>query len=332
MVMNLYNFYGEQAERQLRKQKENESIRTVGIAAGLAIIAYVLIQNILSTLLFLTPLGELYFNNSTVQSIVTIFFTLFGIVIPFGACGFYLEKKLNTEVFNFGKPVDAPLMVLAIPLGFFVCLVGNYVTTYFVNIVGLAGITLTSPEFSTPTDLSGRIVYAIAISAVPALAEEFAMRGAVLQPLRRYGDRFAILASSIVFAVLHGNLVQAPFALIAGIGIGYAVCITNSIWTGVIIHFCNNLYAVLTEFMLADIADEASFNAIYNITTIVLFAVSVIGSVFFVIIKKNRKIMPSFTVATEGEKLKSFVSNIPMVIALIIMFLLTLQYIDIEWM
>ena len=88
--------------------------------------------------------------------------------------------------------------------------------------------------------IPGRIIYALSVAVVAPLVEEFAMRGVVMQPLKKYGRWFAIIASSLVFGVLHGNFIQAPFALIAGIGIGYAVCVTDSIWTGVLIHFCNN--------------------------------------------------------------------------------------------
>ena len=216
-------------------------------------------------------------------------------------------------------------MVFAVPLGFFVCLAGNYISSIFVNIMSDIGFSLSSPDFDVPSDIPGRIVYLVSIAVVPALVEEFAIRGAVLQPLRRYGDKFAIIASAIIFAVLHGNLIQAPFALIAGIALGYAVCITNSIWTGVLIHFCNNLYSVIIEFLIEDIADEQLLNRIYIITMIALYAVSILGSVIFVIVKGKRKLMPSFTLISDGQKMKSFLINLPMVIAILIMLKITAQ-------
>ena len=200
-----------------------------------------------------------------------------------------------------------------------------YISSIFVNIMSDIGFNLSSPDFDVPSDIPGRIVYLVSIAVVPALVEEFAIRGAVLQPLRRYGDKFAIIASAIIFAVLHGNLIQAPFALIAGIALGYAVCITNSIWTGVLIHFCNNLYSVIIEFLIEDIADEQLLNRIYIIVTIALYAVSILGSVIFVIVKGKRKLMPSFTLIPEGQKMKSFLINLPMVIAILIMLKITAE-------
>ena len=129
--------------------------------------------------------------------------------------------------------------------------------------------------------------------------------------------------------MLHGNLIQAPFALIAGIGIGYAVCITNSVWTGVLIHFCNNLYSVIVEFMVADIENEDILNVVYIVTTVILYALSILGSVIFVYIKNKRKVLPSFTVLTEGRKMKAFIFTIPMIIALLIMLSITKDFVSI---
>lgn len=324
---NLYNFYDPDSSIYVRKEEEKKSIKRIGRAAGACVIAYVLIQNIISILVYLSPIGEIYENDLSMQSVVSIFLSVLGIVVPFGIGGYFLSRGKNTPAVEFNKPVSIPLMLSAASLGFFVCLAGNYVTGIFVNFMDNAGVTLSAPDYSPPTDIAGRIIYAISISVVPALAEEFAVRGVVLQPLRRYGDRFAILASALLFAIMHGNLIQAPFALIAGIGLGYAVCITNSIWTGVLIHFCNNLYSVIIEFLSADIGNDAEFNRVYIVMTIALYAVSIAGSVLFVIIKKQRKLMPSFTAVTEKEKMKAFILTLPMIIALLMMISITSNYV-----
>lgn len=322
-------FYSTPSELYLQERKEKREIRILGSIAGLCVIGYVIIQNILSEILYATPLAEYYENDAAFSSVVTIFFSLFGMLVPFGIGGYFLGKRSKTNVFNFEKPVSIPLMLAAVPFGFFICLVGNYVTSWFVTYMDMIGIELSSPDYAVPSDTGGRIIYAISIAVVPALVEEFAIRGAVLQPLRKYGDRFAILASALLFAVLHGNLIQAPFALIAGIGIGYAVCITNSIWTGVLIHFCNNFYSVITEFMIEDITDEAALNQVYMIMTVTLYIISILGSVVFVLLKNRRKLMPSFTALRDRSKLFAYVTNIPMAIAIIIMFLITLLFISI---
>lgn len=324
----LYNFYDAENSVYVRKENEKKQIKRIGIAAGLSIVAYVVIQNVLSVVILLSPLGEIYESDPAMQSVVSIFLSVFGIALPFGIAGYFLNKERNTPVVDFRGPVSTPLMIAATGFGLFVCLVGNYVTSIFVNFMDELGILLTAPDYSLPSDFAGRIIYAVSIAVVPALVEEFAIRGVMLQSMRRYGDKFAIIASALLFAVMHGNLIQAPFALIAGVGIGYAVCITNSIRTGILIHFVNNLYSVILEFLVADIKDENTLNTVYLTMTVVLYVVSILASVLFFIMKKQRKLVPSFTLINEKEKMKAFILTIPMIIALLLMINVTSNFVD----
>lgn len=325
----MYDCYDYPQNLYDKEYNEKNGIKRISIVAGFCIIGYVLIQNFLSIILVASPLYKVYMSDPTMQSVINILFSIFGLLLPFVFGGISISRKTGKTDFGFNRPVSNPLMLSAVPLGFFICLAGNYITSIFVNAMDSVGVSLTAPEFSVPDDFSGRLIYAVSIAVVPALVEEFAIRGVIMQPLRRYGDKFAILASAIFFAVLHGNLIQAPFALIAGIGIGYAVCITNSVWTGVLIHFCNNLYSVIVEFMVADIENEDILNVVYIVTTVILYALSILGSVIFVYIKNKRKVLPSFTVLTEGRKMKAFIFTIPMIIALLIMLSITKDFVSI---
>lgn len=324
----LYNFYDAENSVYIRKENEKKKIKRIGIAAGLSIIAYVAIQNIISFLVYFSPLGEIYDKDLSMQCVVSIFLSVLGIALPFGSAGYFLNKGKDTPVVDFRGPVSTPLMIAATGFGFFVCLAGNYVTSLFVSFMDELGILLSAPEYSPPTDFAGRIIYVVSIAVVPALVEEFAVRGVMLQSMRKYGDKFAIIASALIFAVMHGNLIQAPFALIAGVGIGYAVCITNSIRTGILIHFVNNLYSVIVEFLVADIQNEDTLNTVYLTVTVILYAVSILASVLFFIMKKQRKFVPSFTVINEKEKMKAFILTLPMIIALLIMISITSNYIE----
>ena len=321
-----------QEENYLRKKYEKKNIRRVSNAAGLSVIGFIIIQFTVSVVLIFPPLSTLYFENLAFQSAVNVFLSAFGMLIPFALAGIYLEKKTYTDVFKFNKPVSVPLMLSAVPFGFLVCLIGNYLTNLFVSAMDSIGVTLTSPEFETPSGIPGRIIYAVSVAVVPPLVEEFALRGTVMQPLRKHGRWFAIVASALVFGVLHGNFIQAPFAIIAGIGIGYAVCVTDSIWTGVLIHFCNNFYAVITEFMIADIPDEARLNKVYYTVRIVLYAVSIAGTVAFILIRRKHSQPKVKTVRSGFKKTLIFVGTVPMIFALLIMFIMTLDYISFDFL
>ncbi len=98
---------------------------------------------------------------------------------------------------------------------------------------------------ATPLELVLNLLY---IAALPALIEEFCFRGVALGLLRSYGDRFAILVSAALFALLHGKFIQIPFAFALGLVLAYATVRTGSIWPAVITHFCNNAMSVLLDY------------------------------------------------------------------------------------
>ena len=318
----------DQAQLLIRKIKERKRIRFIGSVAGASVVLYVVLQNVLSLPVSMEPIYSVYFNSPEFRCLVSIIMSVIGLLVPFALGGYILHKRKMLTTLQFERPNSFPLMFSVVPFGFLICLAGNYITSVFVELSKISGIILTSPEYTVPETLAGRILYAVSVAVVPALVEEFAIRGVVMQPLRRYGDKFAIVVSAVVFGILHGNLVQAPFAFIAGIGIGYAVCITNSVWTGVLIHFCNNFYSVAVEFLVADVTDEAMLNALWNISQVMLYAICIIGSVIFAIVRGRRKLEGAQIQLDTNSKLSAYFVNVPMIFAIIIMLYITAQYVQ----
>ncbi|MBR4868595.1 MAG: CPBP family intramembrane metalloprotease [Clostridia bacterium] len=97
----------------------------------------------------------------------------------------------------------------------------------------------------TPYELIVELLY---ICVVPAIVEELAFRGVVLQILRKYGDGFAIVVSALLFGLFHGNVVQLPFAIGLGIVAGYITVRTNSMLPAMILHFCNNAMSCFVSY------------------------------------------------------------------------------------
>ena len=64
------------------------------------------------------------------------------------------------------------------------------------------------------------------------LAEELLFRKALLDRLKPYGEGFAILASALLFALVHGNLFQMLYAFAVGGFFGYVALRTGGVrWT-----------------------------------------------------------------------------------------------------
>lgn len=84
-------------------------------------------------------------------------------------------------------------------------------------------------------------VYAVILAPV---IEEILFRGYLLGGLRRYGDRFAVIVSAVLFALMHGNLSQFLSALCIGLVLGCARVRYGSLLLCMTAHAGNNLLAL----------------------------------------------------------------------------------------
>lgn len=94
---------------------------------------------------------------------------------------------------------------------------------------------------SGSTDTVSMFLYA---SLLAPIGEEILFRGYVLRSLRPYGKRFAVFGSALLFGLFHGNLLQTPYAILAGLILGY-LTVEYSIRWAILLHIFNNL--VLAE-------------------------------------------------------------------------------------
>ena len=94
------------------------------------------------------------------------------------------------------------------------------------------------------SDLTGiaGLLFGLFFSAVlPGLCEEVTHRGMLLNGLRnKVGLRRALIISSVMFGLMHLNVVQFFYATCLGFIMGVMVIATRSIWPAVIMHFTNN--------------------------------------------------------------------------------------------
>lgn len=72
------------------------------------------------------------------------------------------------------------------------------------------------------------------------VVEEILFRGLVMRGLERYGKWFAIVASSVLFGLFHGNPAQSPYAFAVGLVMGYVAMEYNLLWA-MVMHMINNL-------------------------------------------------------------------------------------------
>jgi membrane protease YdiL (CAAX protease family) len=77
------------------------------------------------------------------------------------------------------------------------------------------------------------------IVLIGPIFEELIFRGAIFGALRRYGNNFAILFSSLLFGFYHMLILQIPFAFVIGLLLGY-VASRWSLRASIVLHIIVN--------------------------------------------------------------------------------------------
>lgn len=181
------------------------------------------------------------------------------------------------------KKVQSGTLFKVVLVALAVSLLANYITDMLLNNLSFFGYeNHLEMEYQTYTPLEN-LFYIFSVAVMPALVEEFMFRGILLHKLRKYGDGFAVLCSSLIFGLIHGNLVQIPFAFIVGLALGFIVIKTGSIIPSMIVHFIVNCSSVLITIMNNQI-NENVLDIIY-----ILFLLAVIIGAIFSAVSLGRK-------------------------------------------
>lgn len=238
---NKRRFYMEKA------RMEKKEIRHLGNVFGIVMSAFILLQLVCVFLLKIFGLEEIYNNSALFQTCFSIVVVdLICIVIPFGLMAYLNRKKYTTDVIP-TKKVSGKTMYLWVTFGMFCCVASNYIVGIVVSFFQALGHDPFQYETPEPDSFVTSIAIAIGTAVMPALCEEFAMRCCGLGLLRKYGKAFGVVAVSIVFGLMHANLIQFVFATLVGLILGYVTVKTGSVVPAVLIHLLNNSMSVVSS-------------------------------------------------------------------------------------
>ncbi len=300
-----------------KKQKEKADLKKVGFYTGVAILLNILVQNVLTVLLAAFDLTDKYLNDGVFAAGFDILFTVLALLVPFALVGRKMNAYSGAErVFYLGAPYryrDLPSAVLA---GVGCCMGANIITNYISAIFNNFGYEPSDLEFNLPDGIGGFLLSLVRMAVVAGIVEEIAMRGYVLGNLRFYGDGFAIAMSSVVFAVIHGNFSQMPFALVSAFGLGYFSVKTGTMWTGVIIHMLNNAISVIF-FYVPELVGEEDLLWLQALVIYGLIAVGIFCAVRFSSKTRDIPLNEGRSLLTTGEKLKAYFCSVPMILSLV---------------
>lgn len=322
MPNNFFNaqYLEEQRKKLMERRKHEKVIRSLGTSTGFTLLILLGISFIFSLLIITPPFSDLYKNNLTFASAFGIFYSVASVGGAFfiGSKIFKSQNLFKNAPYN--APKDKTKTLLLVLVGFGGCLLANYVTVFLRAFGEGLGIYSSYTALEDPSSTLDIIMIFIGSSLIPPLIEEFALRGVIMQSLRRYGNVFAIITSAFVFGLFHGNAVQMPFAFLCGLFIGYAVIATESLWTGIIIHGLMNGMSAISS-ALVYYFDEYISNTFFYVASAVGIILGIISVILYLTKYKTDNILKDngdFNDLTLGERFVKFNTSPVMIIAIIL--------------
>ncbi|MGN0558055.1 MAG: lysostaphin resistance A-like protein [Acutalibacteraceae bacterium] len=273
----------------IQKQYDKSRLRWESNKIGFLIVIALVAANILAIAMQILEIivsGNVA-TESTRLSASMEFASIFVMTAAFFVCPLIFCKisKIDLNSVLPFKRVKVSELTAFIFIGLAVCTLSNYACDIIIKEFGLFGIS-NNIDFSQASDDIGMNIIALLSTAVePPLAEEFLFRGVILGVLRRYGDGFAVLMSSILFGLMHGNFVQIPFAFIVGLILSFVTVRANSLLPAILIHFFNNFLAVFYDILDYN-TNGTTANFIYFMITIATVAIALLA--VFLLCKNKR--------------------------------------------
>ena len=128
-----------------------------------------------------------YLNDPTIVQVIQICVSSIAFIFPFIIYSKMMGERMS-EISSFNKPKEKKLVFPLVLMGLGVCGFSNAVVSGAGAILQNFGFNYEMTRTENPTNVFGIILSFVATAITPALVEEFAMRGAVMGSLRKYGD------------------------------------------------------------------------------------------------------------------------------------------------
>lgn len=214
-------------------------IMTVVVTVTMLVIV---LTDLFTQLPYLTDPDEMmtYMMDGVAQAASSGWGYLIAIVI--GLAGILLWKKprfFRQEILKKGRPMGVGTFFLILSLFMSAQLASQLGIVIMDGLFGFLGKSVS--EFmqtaGVSTDSLSMLLY---VGLGAPIFEEILFRGILMRSLEPYGKKMAIFVSALLFGFYHGNPVQAPYAALVGMVLGYVAMEHNIIWA-MVLHMFNNL-------------------------------------------------------------------------------------------
>ncbi|MBQ3140814.1 MAG: CPBP family intramembrane metalloprotease [Clostridia bacterium] len=296
-VKRFYHRLPEDMDLQLQKQWSRYFLKRDASVCALGVLLITAMQLVCSPLVGLleSALMSVGAYNQVVEQCISSLFYIAYMGLPFTVVALVSQRKLP-ELVHASRPKKYTFLPMLL-IGLGVVPVLQYAAAGLDWALELVALDTYQPvldqAFAPVSDPAAMAVQYFQTAVLAAFFEEFAFRGVMLQMLRRYGDGFAVVCSAILFGVMHGNTYQIPYTILFGLVMGAVVVWTDSIWTGVALHFGNNFVAFLITFITQDMSNDTA-NLVAGCIWAATFALGIVGAII-ALVRRAKGTLPRLT-------------------------------------
>ncbi len=183
--------------------------------------------------------------------------------------------------------------------------VSMFVQILITNVTGYSGMSEDSAAaIGFSSDMIANIILALYMVIIAPITEELHCRGFVMNILSPVNTKFALIASSLLFGIMHGNFNQIFNGFILGLLLGYIAMKSGSLKYSIIAHMVANANAMFCSYfyeykIFSELGGKAA-DMYEMIHFAVLMVIGIIALVLFM--RKNGKI-------TNEDRLTSYTAD-----------------------
>ena len=286
---------------ELGDSEENKKIVTkTAIVFAIAGLLYQGSQLLLAFLLgkFAPEITEKYGSNLTMLLILA---TDLLVLLP----AFFLLSKNIPAVKSKPSKIKPETFVVSLFICYFAAILGSMVGSRLSYFITGDNTSLLAQALGGGSTLLRLLVAGI----VAPICEELVFRKLLIDRFSRFGNRFAVIASGIMFGLFHLNLQQFFYAMILGFIFGYIYVKTRNILHSIILHIIfNSFSSVVILWAMEGYGTDRIKTMIYNLAIVLEFAFAMIGCVLWVIYKSQKKIKVTENAVEPGKVSYAFVN------------------------
>lgn len=193
--------------------------------------------------------------------------------------------------------------------------VSIFIQELVVNLTGYTGMDETTASAMTYTDnIAANIVLFFYLVIAAPVIEELMLRGTAMNLLAPVSRKFALIASALLFGLMHSNFNQIFNGFFLGLLLGYIALKSGSVITSILCHMTANLNAALVSFIFEyKLASSIGSDAAATGKIIVFAVEAVVGIIALVMLLKKQGrltdsdiIVPEYSYILEDGEAKKF--------------------------